>query len=106
MIRAKIPEATSGLAGKQAQMEQCYQDMHRYATTCSACTEETTDNFTFSCTSVDETTFTLTAAGINAMAGFNFTVNQSNERKTTGVPDGWSLPGKNCWVARKDGQCN
>jgi type IV pilus assembly protein PilE len=39
------------------------------------------------------------------MAGFTFTINEANTRATVSVPAGWNMPGSNCWVSKKDGQC-
>ena len=105
VIRSRIMEAISGLSAKQTQMEQCYQDNHTYQPTppCKACVTETAENFEFTCTP-SATTFTLTATGRNAMAGFVYTVNQSDARSTTNVPSGWSTS-STCWVTRKGGVC-
>jgi type IV pilus assembly protein PilE len=104
VIRSKITQAISGLSSRQVRMEQCYQDNHTYAPTgdCSACTEETTDNFQFTCTAT-ATTFTLTATGRGAMAGFVYTVDQSDAKKTSATA-GWGVS-DTCWVTKKGGIC-
>jgi type IV pilus assembly protein PilE len=38
------------------------------------------------------------------MSGFGFTVDQSNQRVTTGVPTGWTASAA-CWIRDKTGRC-
>lgn len=109
--RGKIPDATSNLALQQSKMEQWFQDQRSYldGAACGgvpASDSGTSSYFTFTC-SATATTFLLTATGKTGspMAGFVYTVDQDNLRKTTGVPNGWSLPSGNCWVTKKGGLC-
>ena len=110
VTRGRIPDATSQLATKQTQLEQWYQDNRRY-TGAPACANDTTNqHFDFSCNGTEAAgtgqAYLLTAAGKGTMAGFSFTIDQANQRRTAGVPAGWTLPApNNCWVARKAGQC-
>ena len=48
----------------------------------------------------------LTATGVAAqgMNGFVYTIDQANNRATTGVPTGWTAA-TNCWTLKKDGSC-
>jgi len=41
------------------------------------------------------------------MAGFAYTIDERNNRRTTALPDGWSGAGASstCWVNRKSGTC-
>ena len=106
VTRGNIPEATSGLATRQVQMEQFFQDHQTYASG-TGCTSGTTKYFTFSCTGVTATGFTLRADGRGSMTGFAFTINETGW-KTSTVPtgSGWSTPSpNNCWVTRKGGIC-
>jgi len=106
VTRGNIPEATSGLATRQVQMEQFFQDNRTYASG-TGCTSSTTKYFTFSCTSATATAFTLQAVGRGSMTGFTFTINETGG-KTSAVPtgSGWSVPSpNNCWVTRKGGVC-
>jgi type IV pilus assembly protein PilE len=103
VTRARIMEAISGLSAMQTKLEQCYQDDHKYLSTCSACATPPSDNFTFSC-AVTDTTFTVTATGGGSMAGFEYTVNQANARSTTAVPSGWTAS-STCWITGKGGKC-
>jgi len=106
VTRGKIPDATSNLAAKRVQMEQYFQDNHTYAGA-SACNSDATSSkyFTFDCSVAGTaTTYTLRATGTGSMAGFVYTVDQSNTKATTGVPSGWTT-NESCWVTRKDGSC-
>lgn len=107
VTRGRIPDATSGLSGKQVLMEQFYQDNRTYVGA-PACTSDTTTSqyYTFSCVTGSATTaaYTLQAVGRGAMAGFTYTVNQAGAKATTAVPTGWTTSAS-CWVAKKDGSC-
>jgi len=100
--RGKIPEATGGLAAKQAQMEQFFQDNLTYANA-PPCTSESTTNFTFSCSVAGTpTVYTLQAKGQGSMSGFTYTVDQAGTKKTTASPWGTSTT---CWITGKGGTC-
>ncbi|HEY0914119.1 MAG TPA: type IV pilin protein [Solimonas sp.] len=105
--RGRIPEATVGLGARQVDMEQYFQDNRKYASAAPACTDDGESKFfTFSCTGITDTTFTLVATGKGAMSGFTFNVNQANLKTTAAVPSGWSQPSpNNCWVRNKGGVC-
>lgn len=111
VTRGRIPDATSGLAAKRVQMEQHFQDNQKYtgAPPCpaDASLDTTTSKyFTFSCVA-GTATYILTAKGIGPMTGFVYTVNESNQKKTTmeaGAPSGWS-GNESCWVTAKGGAC-
>jgi type IV pilus assembly protein PilE len=110
LIRGRIPDATANLATKRVQLEQFFQDNRTYAGA-PACNPDTAVSkyFDFSCPVVaTATTYTLQAQGKNPgpMAGFIFTVDQSNNKTTAAVPAGWTIPNPNtCWVTRKSGDC-
>jgi len=109
VTRGKLTEAYTALASQRVKMEQFYQDTRTYN---GACVNGTvappptdTKNFKYTCAIVDQT-YTITATG-QATGGLNsfvFTVDQSNNRKTTGVPSGWTSS-NSCWVTKKDGSC-
>lgn len=109
VTRGKIPEATSALAVKRAQIEQFFLDNRSYLDAANnppaACTAATgSKNFDFDCTGVTATTYTLRAVGKGSMAGFTFTINQANGKASIG-PDGWTS-NSNCWILRKNGNCS
>jgi type IV pilus assembly protein PilE len=109
VIRAKITQAISGLSSRQVKMEQCYQDNRTYtpAGGCDACFAFTGDDFAFSCDNLTATTFRLIATGRGAMAGFRYTVDQTDMKQSliqsSGSP-GWN--GQDiCWITKKGGIC-
>ncbi len=113
--RAKITEATAGLSEMRVKMEQYFQDNRRYDGTPAPCgavgssiaPAPTAKNFTFTCTDLGLTTYTVVASGIDTMADFRYTVNQANVRATLNLPSGWdrTTNGAGCWVMKKDGSC-
>lgn len=103
VVRGKIPEATSALSVKRVQVEQWFMDSRAY-TGAPACVNDTSNKyFDISCSVLTATTFTLQAVGKGQMAGFTFTVDQSNAKTSTG-PGAWGT-GANCWLVRKGGAC-
>ena len=105
ITRSRIIDATGSLGVKRARVEAFFDNNRTYvgATDCAADTT-TSQYFTFSCAAVTATTYTLQAVGTGAMAGFTYTVDQSNARATTSVPSGWTSSAT-CWVMRRDGAC-
>lgn len=109
-IRGKIPQATNTLATLRVQLEQYYQDNRTYVGACAANTVAplpASDDFTYSCPTLTDTTFTVQAAGVSskAMNGFTYTIDQSNSRRTTSLPSGWGTAPVECWVTKKGGAC-
>lgn len=105
VIRGKIPEATSGLAGRRVQAEQWFQDNRTYVGT-PACNADTSGkNFDFSCSvGPTATAYTIQAVGKGQMAGFTYTIDQTGARATPSVPAGWTAS-STCWVTAKGGAC-
>lgn len=107
--RGKLAEAYTNLASQRVKMEQFYQDTRTYNNACQPNTvaPKPTDtvNFQYTCNIADQT-YTITATGLATgnLNGFVFTVDQSNNRATTGVPAGWTTAAT-CWVKNKDGSC-
>ncbi len=119
LVRSRITHATSGLSAKRVQMEQSFQDYHDYTFTRAAAgvdpgvvapcvaAAETGKYFNITCVAT-ATTYTLTATGTGQMAGFIYTVNQSNAKTSpfSGAPTGWAAHSPdNCWVTGKGGAC-
>ena len=107
--RARLAEAYATLGGQRVRMEQYYQDMRSYAGACTAGTVAPpmadSEFFAYSCDIAgDGQSYTLTADGQAATAGFQFTVDQNNNRATPAAPSGWTS-NDGCWVRRKDGSC-
>lgn len=112
VMRGRLVEATSALAGQRVKMEQFYQDNRSYTGACVTGTVAppiaATENFTFAC-NIDGggQAYTIDATGNagTSMAGFTLRIDQSNTRSTVAVPADWTLPATNCWVQKKGGQC-
>lgn len=104
VTRSKIPEATSALSRDRVQLEQYFQDNRRYSTVAGGAvcggTRPTSTNFTISCVATDNS-YTITATGISSMAGFNYTVDQSNAKSSTTT---WGNSTA-CWITKKGGVC-
>jgi type IV pilus assembly protein PilE len=92
-------------------MEQFYQDNRTYVGACASGTVAplpTANDFTFSCPALNLTanTFRAVATGTGSMNGFIYTIDESNNRATTGVPDSsWGTTPASCWIVRKGGGC-
>lgn len=106
VIRGRIPDATSNLATKRVSLEQFFQDNRTYVAA-PACDADTTTSqyFDFSCTGLSANAYTLQAVGKGSMAGFTYTIDQQNGKKTTALPAGWSANSLPCWTTKKDGTC-
>lgn len=110
VTRAKLTDATSTLANKRVQLEQFFQDNRTYAGADAdankPCFADSASSkyFDFSCTTLTATTYVVQAAGKGDMVDFNYTLDQSNAKATTGVKTGWTANAA-CWVTRKDGSC-
>jgi type IV pilus assembly protein PilE len=106
LIKGRLAPAKANLAEMRIKVEQRYADTSRTYTGAPVCAAlPTSEFFTFSC-ALNDDTYTLTATGTSAMAGFELTINESNEKKTTGTAGGWTTPSGNCWVSKKDGSCD
>jgi len=113
VIRGKIPDATGNLASKRVRMEQFFQDNRTYLAG-PGCTADTTTSkyFDFTCATAPgvvatATAYTIAAIGKGSMAGFTYTIDQSNTKQTTAAPAGWAAAAMpaNCWITKQDGQC-
>ena len=116
VTRGKITEATANLADMRVKFEQYFQDNRTYVGACVAGTAAPlptgTKYFTFTCPTLTAVAFTVQADGVagQGMAGFVYTVNQTNTQATaiTGgsqaALDGWTGNAA-CWVIRKGGAC-
>jgi type IV pilus assembly protein PilE len=119
ITRGKLVEATGGLGDARVKMEQYYQDNRTYPTGCVIAPAapgaanvqvQNLQNFTLSCANLAATTYTVTATGINDMAGFAYTIDQNNVKTSTfsgsGNSHGYTAASpNNCWVLRKGGVC-
>lgn len=98
VIRGKLVEGTSALSDGRVKMEQFFQDNRTYVGgTCPAATT----NFTYACSNLSTTTYTITATGIGGLSAFIYSIDQNNA-KTSATPWG---NGATCWVMKKGGTC-
>ncbi len=112
VMRGKLPEATSTLSDGRIKMEQYFQDNRTYtsgALAANGCPTTlqwpttTPTNFSFTCSNLSATTYTLTATGLNTVASFTFTLDQNNAKATTSAPAGWGTTPASCWIIKKSG---
>lgn len=110
VTRARIPDATSGLAAKRVRLEQYFQDNRTYADAPDCADDAATSPFfDFACDGTEDAdSFNLTATGKGSMAGFAFTIDQAGARTSTVSEaleaNGWA-GNENCWISRKGGSC-
>lgn len=109
VIRGKIPDATSNLAAKRVQLEQYFQDNHTY-TGAPACNLDTASSkyFKFTCPTLTATTYTVQADGIGSMAGFSYTIDESNTKTSAIVApadSSWIAVNSGCWITKQGGAC-
>jgi type IV pilus assembly protein PilE len=119
VTRGRITEAIAGLADARTKIEQYFQDNRAYPAGCviqptaPGPTEVQLTSlkmFDLSCSNMSANTYTVTATGNQAMAGFTYTVDQQNVRTSafagTGASKGYTPATPNtCWVVRKGGLC-
>lgn len=96
--RGAVEEGLAQLARGQIALEQYFLDNRMYT---GAPCPAGTSRFAFTC-ALAATTYTITATGSGNVAGFVYTVNQTNVRATTGGAWGTNT---GCWIIRKGGTC-
>lgn len=103
--RGYIVDATNTLSSTRALLEQHFQDNRTYITVgaftspCATVNATTVGKFAITCVSV-ATTYTITATGAGAMAGFVYTLNETNTQSTVSP---WGNGA--CWITKKGGTC-
>jgi len=114
ILRGKIADAHAALSEMRIKQEQYYQDNRRYSVNADGtgncgtlATAPASKYFTLTCTNASSQVYVATATGkpTEGMSGFIYTINQANERATTGLPSGWGTVPKTCWVTKKGGSC-
>jgi len=117
VIRGQLVSATNGLSALRANMERFFQDNRTYLTVgafTSPCTiaGQTSGLFNLSCTGAGAPTatqYTLSATGQTNtnVAGFVFTVNETNTQATTvssPAPSSWITGSPySCWITKPGG---
>lgn len=110
VTRANLVDGTNQLSAFRAQMEQYYQDARNYqdtgtyrspcGTTATPNINTTTlPNWTFRCTGVSQTAYTITATGSGPANNFVYTINQANAQTTTSP---WGNATDH-WIMKKGG---
>lgn len=113
VTRGKLVDATVRMGDYRAQMEKWFLDTRSYQAGGGACgvappPAGTHDPFALTCAAPSATTYTITATGRPAggmSASFIFTVDQANQRASSGDGGNW-LGNAACWAVRKDGSCS
>ncbi len=105
--RGDLVEATQGLSQYRVQMEQFYQDNGNYGSNnaCGVAAPTTLVNFTLTCVlnSAQSYTATMTGKAGSQVAGFAYTIDQSNDQATTALPSSWgalTTAASTSWVVR------
>lgn len=107
LMRARLTEAYTGLAGAQPALEQHWANTRSYADFDDAALKlmpKNSEHFTFTLSGASASAYLLSATGKGGASGFVFTIDQNGNRATTAVPAGWSTSTV-CWVDRKEGKC-
>jgi len=94
--RGAVEEATAALSSGRVGIEQFFLDNRTYA---AAPCPASTGHFTVTCAS-NATTYTITATGTGTVAGFVYTLNETDTRTTDGP---WGTG--NCWITKKGDSC-
>ena len=115
--RGKISEAVSNLSGARLQLEKYYADNRKYdngtSGTCGVAMPSggNAQYFTITCVSgnanaLGDQTYTITATGLGGVAGFQYTLHESNVRTSTftSPATGWNKS-NNRLVPKKGESC-
>ncbi len=107
VTRGKLVEATSALSDGRVKLEQFFQDNHTYvgADAVGGPCPAATTNFTYACSNLSRTTYTITATGRSALSSFSYTIDETNTKKTIGLAPGWGTTPANCWITKKGEAC-
>ena len=100
VMRSQITEATSGLADARVRMEQFFQDNRTYVG--SPCPGNG-KYFSFACSDLAATTYTVKATGSGQMDGFTYSINQSNTKSSTAGGKWPARTESNCWITSRGG---
>ena len=107
VTRGKLVEGSSALSDARVKMEQFFQDNRTYV---GGPAPAATTYFTYAASNLALTTYTITATGTLGTAGFIYTIDETNTKRTTLAPAGWAtatMPGTpaTCWIAKRGGGC-
>ncbi len=106
VMRGYVTQATAGLNDGRIKMTQFFSDNKTFDNSTGVVPPlpPATEYFVFDAPVQMQLTYTLRATGLGMMAGFVYTIDQSNNRVTVSSP--WNatsnLP---CWIAKKGMSC-
>lgn len=100
--RGKITEAVATLSDLRVRAERFYADNRTYVGFDQ--TSPGTRYFAYACVTPSASSYTCTATGITGMAGFVYTVNQSNVKTSAISVSGWGNSAT-CWISKKGEVC-
>ena len=111
--RGRITEAVSTLAGMRVKMEQYFQDNRSYVGACPlvgtiAPKPADTVYWAYTCNPAPgANNYNIQATGQvgSTVAGFQYTLDQANNRATIMVAPSTWLGNAGCWVLKQDGSC-
>jgi len=108
--RSRVTEAISTLSGMRVKMEQYYQDNRRYDGSCLPATvapkPADTANWQYLCAPAPAgNNYFITATGLGTVAGYQYTIDQANNRTTVMAPPSTWPSNAACWVLKADGSC-
>jgi type IV pilus assembly protein PilE len=107
VIRSRLTEGIAALSNMRVKMEQFFQDNRTYEGACEANTVATppvnVPNFTITCPTGTATEYSVEATGADRLEGFKYTLNERNQKTTTGALGFASST--SCWSIKKDGSC-
>jgi len=102
VTRGQLVDASTQLSDGRIKLEQFFQDNRTYVGgPCPASSKY----FTFACSNLTTTTYTVTATGKGGLAAFIYTINQDNLKRTTGLKAGWGAVPANCWIMKNGDSC-
>ncbi len=106
VIRGRLTEAFTALAGSQPAAEQYWSNFRKYdGFDAGGSFPINTSNFIYALSNAGASSYTITATGIGKMNGFVYSIDQNGTRATVGSPTGWGT-NANCWVDHKGGSCS
>jgi len=102
IMRGRIADATTMLSDLKIQMEHYFGNNRTYDKPSFCTTPPGMDDWTIACSNLGGTTFTLTATGKGAAAGFSYTIDQDGTQASVTK---WTSGNQTCWIMKKGGAC-
>jgi len=113
ILRDKLVDGTTALAGLRARLELYHRHHHTYLTVsedvvspCDTIPAGGAGTFHVQCLQVTATAYFLTAQGSGVTQGFVYTTDTRNTQVTAGLPPRWRAnPPYPCWITRQGDTC-